>query len=282
MSNLTSALVGPGSQPEDFDGSKLEYMQLPRDMMVFSAGHVPEAEEAQQHAAGLAAAEQILLALVKAEETGAGSRVDLSALDSENLGFVDQLLGEGEVSVVMGAAAQSQESVLAGVWRVREYDAAGARQGDYAEVGSFPSAMIEQAFAGAAEAAEMPQVAGPNIFNAPPLITEINEYVAREARLGDDPHVINLSLLPHTEEDLAFLDKTLGKGSLVILSRGYGNCRINATTTRNVWWVRFYNSQDTLILNSIEVCPIPSVALAAPEDIADSRERLSEILEAYR
>ena len=62
----------------------------------------------------------------------------------------------------------------------------------------------------------------------------------------------------------------------------YGNCRINATTTRNVWWVRFYNSQDTLILNSIEVCPIPSVALAAAEDIADSRERLSEILEAYR
>ncbi|UAB77847.1 hydrogenase expression/formation protein [Erythrobacter sp. SCSIO 43205] len=282
MSNLTGALVGPGSQPEDFDGGKLEYMQLPRDMMVYSAGHIPESEDARKHAAGLVASEQILLALTKAEETGVPSRVDLIELDADNLAFVDQLLGEGEVSVVMGDVAQSQESVLAGVWRVREYDADGGRKADYAEIGAFPSVMIEQAFAGAADTVEMPQEAGPNIFNAPPLITEINEYVAREAKLGDDPHVINLSLLPHTEEDLAFLDETLGKGSLVILSRGYGNCRINATKTRNVWWVRFFNSQDTLILNSIEVCPIPSVALAAAEDIADSRERLSEILDSYR
>ena len=41
------------------------------------------------------------------------------------------------------------------------------------------------------------------------------------------------------------------------------------TATRNVWWVQFYNSQDALILNSIEVTAMPEVAVAAPEDIAD-------------
>ncbi|MGL1701369.1 hydrogenase expression/formation C-terminal domain-containing protein, partial [Vibrio parahaemolyticus] len=45
----------------------------------------------------------------------------------------------------------------------------------------------------------------------------------------------------------------LGRGSLIVLSRGYGNCRVTNTGTRNVWWARFYNSQDALILNTIEI-----------------------------
>ena len=93
---------------------------------------------------------------------------------------------------------------------------------------------------------------------------------------------INLSLLPHTEEDLVYLNDVLGRGTLTVLSRGYGNCRIMATATRNVWWVQFYNSQDAMILNTIEITPVPEVACASPEDIADSATRLDEILEIYR
>ena len=37
----------------------------------------------------------------------------------------------------------------------------------------------------------------------------------------------------------------------------------------------------TLILNSIEITDVPAVACAAPEDIADTRDRLAEILEPY-
>ena len=36
-------------------------------------------------------------------------------------------------------------------------------------------------------------------------------------------------LLPHTEEDLAWLEQRLGQGATDILSRGYGNCRVRAT-----------------------------------------------------
>jgi hydrogenase-1 operon protein HyaF len=99
---------------------------------------------------------------------------------------------------------------------------------------------------------------------------------------GTAPHAINLSLLPHTEEDLALLDSHLGRGPVHILSRGYGNCRISSTATRHVWWVRYYNSQDTLILNSLEVADVPDVALASPEDLEDSAQRLAEILGVYR
>jgi hydrogenase-1 operon protein HyaF len=34
-----------------------------------------------------------------------------------------------------------------------------------------------------------------------------------------------------------------------------------------------------VILNTVEVTEIPEVALAAPEDLADSYERLKEVLE---
>lgn len=279
--DLTGALVGPGSQPQDFDGSKLEYMVMPSGMMTFSAAHIPDPDDARENAAGLAAVESILELLRRAERSGEAGRVDLAPLSAADLAFVDQLLGEGEVSVVAGVTAQAQESVLAGVWRVREYDADGTRTGDYAEIGAFPQVILTNAFAGAAPVPRIPEDMGANVFNAPALLSEIADNAPNASLPGAAPHVINLSLLPHTEDDLAFLDAALGRSKLVILSRGYGNCRIQGTGTANCWWVRYYNSQDTLILNSIELSAIPEVALAAPEDIADSAERLAEILEAY-
>jgi len=88
--------------------------------------------------------------------------------------------------------------------------------------------------------------------------------------------------LPCTDEDMEYLVATLGSGPAVILSRGYGNCRITSTGTRNIWWVQYFNSQDTLILNSLEVSQVPEVACAASEDIEDSKNRLDEILEVYQ
>jgi hydrogenase-1 operon protein HyaF len=44
---------------------------------------------------------------------------------------------------------------------------------------------------------------------------------------------------------------------------------------------QYFNSDDTLILNTLEVSDVPSVACAAMEDLADSAERLGEILNFY-
>jgi hydrogenase-1 operon protein HyaF len=96
------------------------------------------------------------------------------------------------------------------------------------------------------------------------------------------PHAINLSLLPLTDEDVAFLDARLGSGPVTILSRGYGNCRISSTGTRNGWWVRYFNSREAIILNTIEITDVPNVACAAPEDLEDSAQRLTEILGVYQ
>lgn len=281
MSTLPSGpMIGPGSQPEDHDGT-LSYMQMPSAMTVFSAPDLPEPEDAAGLEPGKAALEEVLALLSSKEPGFARGMIDLTTLDDANRAFVDQVLGEGEVSAVGGATHQAQESVLAGVWRIRITDEPGTVLADLIEVGEFPQSLLETAFRDAQGAIDIPESFGPNVFNTPALLPEINEQIATSGT-GRSPHVINLSLLPHTPEDLTALSGLLGKGALTILSRGYGNCRVTSTGTRNTWWVRYYNSQDTLILNSIEITSLPDVVCAAPEDLNDSADRLREIMEVYR
>lgn len=170
---------------------------------------------------------------------------------------------------------------MAGVWRVRETDADGAILGDRIEIGVFPPSIEAITFRGSRSAIDIPPAFAPGVFNAPPLLVEINEAIARSGPDSTDNHSINLSLLPHTEEDLTLLDTLLGKGPVTVLSRGYGNCRVMATGLRHTWWVRFYNSQDTVILNQIEISMLPDVVVASAEDIADSAVRLEEIMAVY-
>ena len=112
-------------------------------------------------------------------------------------------------------------------------------------------------------------------MNAPALLHEI-EALSASCREGQPARVINLSLLPATPDDLAWLDDCLGRSSFSILSRGFGNCRITATALPHVWWVQYFNNMEKLILNSIEVVDLPAVALAAAEDYDETRQRLAE------
>jgi len=100
----------------------------------------------------------------------------------------------------------------------------------------------------------------------------------RSWRAGQPAHVVNLSLLPLSPDDIGYMDMRLGTGRVLILSRGYGNCRITNCCVPHTWRVVYYNSADTVILNSVEVTDMPEVACAAPEDLHDSAQRLEEVL----
>ena len=116
------------------------------------------------------------------------------------------------------------------------------------------------------------------MVNVPTILVELADQRERWSP-GQDAHVVNLTLLPLSPDDIAHIDHQLGTGRVVILSRGYGNCRITNTLAANTWRVVYYNSQDKVILNAIEVSTLPEVACAAQEDLADTHERLSEVLQ---
>jgi hydrogenase-1 operon protein HyaF len=272
--------IGPGSQAEDVE---LDYMVMPQGMQTFAAPQLPEPEELL----GLTQAQATLRAVLNSLQvaaTGAEAMpVDLSQLDAANLQLVNQVLGEGEVSARAEGvySIRIQESIFAGVWRVIIND--GTRLiSDRIDIGPVPQILLSAALNGATIEAGAP-VAIPadlpaGIMNAPSVMAELNEQLATWQR-GKPAHVINLTLLPLSPEDVAFMEQALAGGSVLILSRGYGNCRILSTLVPNCWRVVYYNSADTLLLNTVEVTDIPEVACAAQEDLMDSCERLSEVLD---
>jgi len=273
---------GPGSQPAEPDGTDIDILQMPSGMSTYEAPPLPEPEEVQELSAAKSILHELLTAMRSFSADVSSVQFDLDVLDAANRELVDQVLGEGEVSVVFSGdqEVRIQESVLAGVWRLK-VSQNGRLVQDIVEIAAIPRLVRDSAFNESADSIVNADAIPEGVLNAPPLVSEINDKVAMY-RPGDEAHVINLTLLPQTEQDLAYLGERLGEGLVAILSRGYGNCRITSTGTANVWWVQYFNSQNKNILNSLEITDVPSVACAAQEDIADSADRLQEILEIYR
>lgn len=274
--------VGPGSQPgvEDDD---LAILSMPSGMETFMRPVMPEPEEVIHLTAGKQVLEDILSALRAYSPQQPVQSIDLSDLDAANLELVNQTLGEGEVSAVYDGPSpiRAQEAVLPGVWRVHHFDTRQQLIHDCIEIGAAPALAIE-AFTQSGRSLNADfNPNDPTIQNAPALLVELADKIGTY-QAGDVAHVINLSLLPLSDGDLALLGERLGVGPVTLLSRGYGNCRIGSTAKANTWWIKYFNSQDLLILNTIEVVDLPAVAKAAPEDIEDSAHRLDEMLELYR
>lgn len=268
---------GPGSQPDAGDGEELEFMAMPSGMRTYSS-HLPEIDEIDADVGpALALLADLSAACAHVAENGGARVFDLKGFDAENRKLIAETMGEGEVSMkIRGVPARAvQESVFAGVWM------STAQGEETIEVAAVPRAVAARAFVPIAPAVGALAPRNPQIVNAPALLAEIMDKSAAYTD-GAEPHVINLTLLPHTEGDLAWLDTALGQGSVDILSRGYGNCRVQSTALPHTWRVRFYNSMDALILDTFEIGPVPEVALAATEDLRDSAERLAEVLEAIR
>jgi len=272
----TEGAIGPVSQPDD---DSFSYMPFPLEAPAFSMPQVPEDADA----ASVAAARRLLARFVEQMDDGATPRVELSALPAGVLRVLNESLGEGEVSVRIatrngdGAEVRIQETVFAGVWRELHLRADGSVEHDWLHACPVPPVALERAQRAATTHLapfELPRGA----MNSPALLTEIREQVLH-FRAGQPTHVINLSLLPLTPEDQVVLEQAAPVGPVAILSRGFGNCRITSTTLRNLWRVQYFNSMQTLILNTLEVVEVPEVAMAAADDLADSRERLRELLD---
>lgn len=269
--------VGPGSQPPEAE--PLDVLPMPSGMNTFRMPVVPESADR----AAMARARNLLADFLGRMEAWNGlddahPRVDVGRVDAAAAAIVNQVLGEGEVAIRLQGAheVRIQETVFAGVWRVQRLNGGGTLESDAVEACSIPAVVVETAAAAATgmRAVEIPAGA----MNSPALLAEIRGQQQRY-RPGKPAHVVNLTLLPLSPEDHQVLEQALPVGPVAVMSRGFGNCRITSTAAQHVWRVQYFNNMQTLILNTIEVVGVPEVAIAAPEDLADTRERLAELVE---
>jgi hydrogenase-1 operon protein HyaF len=283
MNDIYLPIIGQGSQPQEIDGANLDFMRLPNTMTTYTMPQVRIDLDSQTITQVKTILQEVLAALQHFDATNDNS-FNVRMLTDKEVAFLNEILGEGEVSIIQqdDILTQIQESVLAGVWRIQCFELnSGKLCYDAIEVGDIPLIIKEYTFENAAQQLHFEKENLPaGLMNALPLVAELNAACTAYAATKQT-HVINLSLLPQTEQDLAFLYQLLGKGTTSILSRSYGTNRITSTATDKVWWVQYFNSQDSLILNTLEVCEVPSVACAAIEDLADSAIRLAEILNLY-
>lgn len=263
---------GPGSQP-DPDG-ELQYMAMPSGMRTYSP-HVPDVNDKAALDEALAMLAQMADACEKAANSGGHTGFDLTTMSVKGRAALADALGQGEVSMKLrgNPSIRVQETVFAGLWLL-------AGEGvDRAEVAPFPGLARSRAHIPHKPAVGALARKKQGVVNGPSILAELMDKSAKH-HPGKAAEIINLSLLPHTPEDLEFLDEALGEGAAVVLSRGYGNCRLTALAQNHVWRVQFFNSMDQLILDTFEVTEVPEVALAADEDLRDSAIRIRDVMEA--
>ncbi|MDE2371068.1 MAG: hydrogenase expression/formation protein [Burkholderiales bacterium] len=264
---------GPGSQHEE---ETLEYLRMPAGMETYRPPQLPDPEVLAGQRGALKVLAQVFNALEAAQHGDTPPPVPLAGLAEGERLLVNQVLGEGDVSALRLAGlgqgeARIQESVYTGVWRVVD------EAGDRIEVGALPRLLLDAARDDGAAAAVPPLETPPGVVNASSIVKEV-EDVCRRWQAGAPTHVVNLTLLPMTPDDIAWLDHVIGTGRVQILSRGYGNCRITNACRPNTWRVVYYNSTDEVILNTVEITERPDVACAAVEDLEDSAARLAEVM----
>lgn len=268
--------VGPSSQPED---EPLQYLSIPHEMATFRMPSVPQRTDQEALSEARSVLEEFSDALGPWDPASSaiGPRLDVSGVSPGALTVINQMLGEGEVSVQIAGPepVRIQESVFTGIWRVRPLNARGEIADDWIEAAALPEVVMRTA--GAAESRLAPVTLPEGTMNSPALLQEI-ESAMRACRPNALAHVVNLTLFPLTPDDHRVLEFALPVGPVAMISRGFGNCRITSTLARNVWRVQYFNTMNTLILNTLEIVATPEVALAAADDLHDSRERLAELV----
>jgi hydrogenase-1 operon protein HyaF len=282
VSTFPISMIGRGSQPTEEDGARLEFIAMPKEMSSYRAPDIPGPEQVSHLHGAKAVCDWLVQALTEYRVGGKPLIADISGLDAVNRELVNQILGEGEVSLKYSDGdmqVQMQESVLAGIWRTLYFDDADRIVRDLIEVCDVP--VLARRVPDSAKATSLPRDTAPDgVMNALPILSELQDQI-NGWKAGEFARVINLTLLPLSEGDIRFLGEVLGRGPVETLSRGYGDCKITSTAYPGIWWVQYTNSMGTQILNTLETTDIPAVACAAQEDLDDSRRRFRELLEPY-
>lgn len=116
------------------------------------------------------------------------------------------------------------------------------------------------------------------LMNATHVLNEI-KYALEALRATGATRTLNILNFPLTNEDAAYLDEVLGRGSLTINYDGADHTFWQEAKISGVWWGEYRNANGKVTLRTLEIAEVPPLVKAQPEDIADGLAHLTEILE---
>jgi hydrogenase-1 operon protein HyaF len=113
--------------------------------------------------------------------------------------------------------------------------------------------------------------------NVQPLMHELRHALTRLAN-GDEGTIIDLRGLPLAPGEEAKIEQALGSGEVFAELNALGVTTIHETAFSGVWMVTHRNMEDEIVARFVEVCRVPEILCAQPEDIRRSVNRLAQQL----
>jgi hydrogenase-1 operon protein HyaF len=128
--------------------------------------------------------------------------------------------------------------------------------------------------------ADIPVVteAGAITVNLPPVLHEILHGVQRLRRDGS-ASVVDLQAMPFGPGERERLLALLGEGEVRAQVQALGETKIQESRFPGVWVVEHLNLEGRQIALQIEIAEVPALLRTPGADLAESEQRLQEVLE---
>jgi hydrogenase-1 operon protein HyaF len=114
--------------------------------------------------------------------------------------------------------------------------------------------------------------------NVQPLLHEIRHALSRLANDGEGS-VIDLRGIPLAPGEETLIEDTLGVGEVFAELNALGITKIQETAFAGVWMVTHRNLEDEIVARFVEVCRIPEILCAQPDDVRHSADSLAQTLD---
>lgn len=115
--------------------------------------------------------------------------------------------------------------------------------------------------------------------NGSALLHELSARLQALAEHGT-ASCIDLRALPLSPGDMQQLRDTLGTGAVTARLNALGESSANETRYAGIWWVTHRNELGETVAELIEICAVPAILQAPPEDIAMAAGQLAALLAA--
>jgi hydrogenase-1 operon protein HyaF len=113
--------------------------------------------------------------------------------------------------------------------------------------------------------------------NVQPLLHELRHALARLASIGEET-AIDLRGLPLAPGEEAQIEEALGIGEVCAEVDALGISTVQETAFSGIWMVTHRNIENEIVARFVEVCRMPEILRAQPEDIQQSVIRLEQYL----